>query len=88
MATASFSDTEFLVAYCSRCAVEVLTHIDLGAAEDEIRRCVHCDGAITSELRPVQPDELEATGYAVVRARGCGNGGGCGAGGCGMREHP
>jgi len=85
MATPSLSDSEFVVGFCVGCAKDVLTHLDLGPTDDEVRRCLHCDEAINSALRSVRGDELEASGYALIEARSCGNGGGCSAG-CGMRS--
>jgi len=86
MATPAFSDAEFLVGYCSGCQKEVLTHSDLGPDDEEIRRCLYCDEPILRELRSIGSQELEASGYAIVEARVCGNGGGCAVGGCGSRH--
>ena len=85
MATAALGDTEFLLGYCKDCGRHVLTHVDLGPHDDEVRRCLHCDAIIASQMQIVSAAELEARGYSVVEARTCGNGGGCSAG-CGMRE--
>jgi len=86
MATPSLGSTEFVLGYCEACNKDVLTHIDVDACGDETRRCLHCDAQIIAGLRTVDADELEATGYALVEARGCGGGGGCAVGGCGMRQ--
>ena len=86
MATPSLGSAEFVLGYCDTCNKDVLTHIDVDDRGDETRRCLHCDAPITAALRTVGASELEATGYALVEARGCGGGGGCGAGGCGMRQ--
>jgi len=84
MATPALGDTEFLLGYCRDCEQQVLTHVDLGAHDDEVRRCLHCDAIIADRMEIVSTAELEARGYRVVEARACGNGGGCSAG-CGMR---
>ena len=85
MATPSFGDSEFLVGFCQHCAKEVLTHVDLDLADNEILRCLHCDEPIQSSLRVIWGDEIETTGYALLEARSCGNGGGCSVSGCGAR---
>lgn len=77
MATPSFGDSEFLLAYCRVCDRKVLTHVALGPGDDEIRCCLHCDEVIAGDLRAVSSDELEANGYGLLQARSCGNGGGC-----------
>lgn len=82
----SFDATDFLVGHCAGCEKDVLTHVDLSTDGDEVRRCLHCDDMISAPLRSVGSDQLEANGYAVIEAKTCGNGGGCGAGGCGMRQ--
>ena len=87
MATPSADDAEFLIGYCSVCAKQVLTHIQLGDDDAEVRLCLHCDTVIADGLESVPGDDLEAHGYALLEARTCGNGGGCGVGGgCGGRE--
>ena len=86
MATPTLSDAEFLVGYCGGCQKEVLTHTVLGPDDEEIRLCLSCDQPITAGLRSIGSEELEASGYAIVEARICGNGGGCAVGGCGMRH--
>ena len=75
----------FPTAHCSACNKTVLTcvAIDDGA---ELRRCVHCDGAIDEQLSWVNGDELEELGYyfgapAEKGTGGCGSGGG-GCGSC------
>lgn len=85
MASASFADSVFSIGYCATCAKDVLTHVDLGPANEEIRRCLHCDALIT-RLRLVSSEELQAHGYALIEARVCGNGGGCSVSGCGPRR--
>jgi len=85
MATPSFSDSEFVMGFCPSCAKDVLTHVDIGPTDDEERRCLHCDTLIETALRGVRADELEASGYALIEARTCGNGGGCSSG-CGIRS--
>jgi hypothetical protein len=85
MATPALGATEFLFGFCTACDKEVITHVDLDAAGDLIRRCVHCDALLAGALRAGDADALTAHGYAVLDARTCGNGGGCAAGGCGMR---
>jgi len=86
MATAAFGNSDFLVGYCLACDKNVLTHLDLTPDDGEIRRCLHCDEIIPGPFKSVSSDQLEANGYAIVEARTCGNGGGCGVGGCGMRQ--
>ncbi|MBI3786604.1 MAG: hypothetical protein HY270_24710 [Deltaproteobacteria bacterium] len=84
MATPSFDDSMFLLAHCSVCAADTLTHLGLGPEDDLIRCCVHCDAPVVSPLIEVSSEELEDRGYSVIEARTCGNGGGCGSG-CGTR---
>jgi hypothetical protein len=87
MATPSFGDSQFLVGACPQCQKEVLTHIDFGPDDSEIRRCVHCDEVLElNDLAFASGTALEEAGYALLEARLCGNGGGCSAGGCGSRR--
>ena len=86
MAVPSFDATDFLVGYCAACEKDVLTHVDLGSDGEDVRRCLHCDELVATSLRSVSSEQLTENGYAVIEARTCGNGGGCGAGGCGMRQ--
>jgi hypothetical protein len=86
MAALSLGNSTFLVGHCQSCDREVLTHLDVGPADNEIRRCFHCDRVITSGLRAVPGNELETTGYALQEAGGCGKGGACSTGGCAMRQ--
>jgi hypothetical protein len=86
MATPALGESEFLIGYCHSCEKQVLTHVQLGADDAELRLCFHCDAIIADGLASVPGTELEAHGYALVEARTCGNGGGCAAGGCGMRH--
>ncbi len=86
MATPSLGDAEFLFASCELCGKRVLTYIDFGPDDGELRRCLHCETIITSGLQPATSNDLETNGYAVIEARTCGNGGGCSAGGCGMAK--
>jgi len=84
VATPSIGDAEFLLASCPQCAKSVLTHIvDFDDADNEIRRCIHCDGEVDGDWRVVPAASLDDYGYGLVEARGCGNGGGCSS--CGMR---
>ena len=85
MATPSLGSTEFVLGDCPECAKQVLTHLDLGRDDEEIRRCLHCDAIISNGFRWATSAELETKGYAIVDARICGDGGGCAAG-CGMRS--
>ena len=85
MATPAFGDAEFFVGYCPGCEKQVLTCIEFGPTNEERRLCVHCDSGV-EQLRAVSSHDLADTGYEVLEARTCGNGGGCGSGGCGMRE--
>jgi len=89
MAAASATiSTAFPMAQCPSCASEVLTWIDFDEAGAELRRCVDCDAAVTTDatLGWVTAAELEARGYAFgeppPKAKGCG--GGCS--GCSMRK--
>jgi len=85
MATPSLGDTEFLLASCPDCAKPVLTHVvDFDEHDNEVRRCIHCDGAVADDWRAVGAAELDAYGYGLIEARGCGNGGGCSS--CGLRQ--
>jgi len=86
MAQPGFGASEFPVGDCSVCDKEVLTFVDFDDAGSECRRCLHCETTISGRVRWIDSEMLEADGYAVVEARACGNGGGCSAGGCGMRE--
>jgi hypothetical protein len=81
VASASFGSSEFLLGECPICLKQVLTHVDFDADGSELRRCVHCDATIdAAALRWVDGSELESTGYALLEARVCGNGGGCSSG--------
>jgi hypothetical protein len=83
MTTRALGDAEFLLGYCPACQKDVLTYFDLELHDHEIRRCLHCDRVITDEIRPMSGADLEASGYTVLGARSCGNGGACGMGaGC------
>ena len=86
VATPGLEEAEFLVGHCTFCDRQVLTHLDLDLADEEIRLCVHCDGVVSSELTWLGTRDLEAHGYSLMQARSCGNGGGCSAGGCGTRR--
>ena len=83
VATPALEDIQFPLADCSACGREVVTYVEL-EGETEIRRCLQCDQRLQS-WREATAAELEAAGYSVLEARGCGNGGGCSSG-CGMRE--
>ncbi|HVN87643.1 MAG TPA: hypothetical protein VMW17_22630 [Candidatus Binatia bacterium] len=86
MATPGFDDSTFWLVSCPACDKLVLTHLaDIDDDGNEVRRCVHCDGEVGDDWREVSGVELEQHGYAVLGARGCGNGGGCSSG-CGMRS--
>ncbi|MFI5366178.1 MAG: hypothetical protein ACHQ4J_11190 [Candidatus Binatia bacterium] len=86
MATPALGASEFLLGYCHSCERRVLTHVQLDPHDAELRLCLHCDTPIVDDLGSVPAADLEASGYALVEARTCGNGGGCAAGGCGMRQ--
>jgi hypothetical protein len=88
VATPQFDDSEFLLGYCVGCSKEVLTHVDFGPDDLPIRLCLHCDLEIDGGLHAVTGQQLSTSGYAVLEARSCGNGGGCSAGGCGARQRP
>lgn len=81
MASPAFDDVLFPLAHCGVCDRDVLGYLDADEV-GEVRRCLECDGLLP-EWREASAEELEAAGYALLEARGCGNGGGCGAGGCG-----
>jgi len=73
----SFTDVDFLLGHCSRCARDVLTHVDY-AEDGERQLCVHCDGPVVDSLHQVKGVDLSAAGYRNVEETG-----GCGGGGCG-----
>lgn len=86
----------FPTARCAPCAKSVLTYVTLDERGDEIRCCVHCDGAIVEDLRWLTASELEAEGYEIgYRPQDKPedkpkSGGGCDSGGCGScatRKH-
>jgi len=85
MATPFLEDVEFLFATCAACGKSVLTHVVDFDDGNEVRRCVHCDGAVEQDWQSFRGDELEERGYGLIDARGCGNGGGCSSG-CGTRQ--
>jgi hypothetical protein len=79
--------SSFPTARCAACDRYVLTYVDFDGAV-ELRRCVHCDGAVGAELRWINASELEAEGYqfgASTKASGGGCGSGCGT--CSVRKH-
>lgn len=84
MASPGFDSTTFLAAYCERCDDEVLTFLDLDpeAGDRLLFRCLSCKSLVVDCFRELSHDDLENIGYSVLEARTCGNGGGCGAGGC------
>lgn len=84
MAVPTLDSATFLVAYCSQCDDEVLTYLDLDETlVGELQhRCLSCASPAIERFRELESDDLEEIGYEVVDARTCGNGGGCGAGGC------
>ena len=53
----------FPTARCEPCGKSVLTYVTLDERGDEVRCCVHCDGAIVEPLRWLTASELEAEGY-------------------------
>jgi hypothetical protein len=86
MPDAAQISSSFPTAHCAACAREVLTYLDFEDAA-ELRRCVHCDGAVAGDLRWINAAELEAEGYhfgapAAKSAGGCGSG--CGT--CSIRK--
>ncbi len=84
MATPRIDDVQFPLAFCTPCGREVVPYLEDAAGEQERRCCVHCDAPIDG-WRDGDTADLEAAGYALLEARGCGNGGGCSSG-CGMRR--
>lgn len=84
VATPVLEDVQFPLAHCSGCGREVVTYVEI-EDDAEIRRCLHCDQRL-ADWRDVTAAELEAAGYSLLEARGCGNGGGCSSGGCGVRR--
>lgn len=84
MATPALDPVQFPLAHCRECARDVIPYVEIDADGTEVRRCFHCDQRL-AQWREVSAADLEAAGYSLLEARGCGNGGGCGAGGCGMR---
>jgi len=76
----------FPTARCAVCDRYVLTYVDFeGVAE--LRRCVHCDGAIGAELRWINASELESEGYQFGAPRTSGGGCGSGCGTCSVRKN-
>jgi hypothetical protein len=79
------SATPFVCGYCSACAKQVLTWLDLSPAAEEYRRCLECDAIVDEALQPAGLSALEAQGYAVrdpaAKPMGCG----CTANGCARR---
>jgi hypothetical protein len=84
MATPALEGVQLPMGYCITCAREVMVYLDVAEGDREQRRCLHCDAGL-EEWRDAGPEEVEAAGYTLVEARGCGNGGGCSSG-CGMRR--
>jgi len=83
MATPSIGEAEFFFGTCEACGKRVLTYTDFGPEGAELRRCLGCEMVVTDSLEATTAVELQANGYAIVEARACGDGGGCGAGTCG-----
>lgn len=79
--------SSFPTARCAVCDRYVLTYLDFESAA-ELRRCVHCDGAVDGNLRWINASELEAEGYRFGAPAASG-GGGCdsGCGSCSVRKH-
>ena len=77
--------SSFPLAPCAPCGKTVLTYVALDGGGDEARFCIHCDGAIGSDLRWVTAAELEADGYEIGYQPGerTEKSGGCSSGGCG-----
>jgi len=78
------------MADCAACGKTVLTYVALDDARAERRICVHCDTAISENVKWVSPGELEQAGYyfGPPPAEGEEKGGcstGCGT--CGVRKH-
>jgi len=86
MATPSIGDAEFLFGTCQVCGKQVLTYTDFGPDGAEVRRCLSCETVVIDSLQAVTAIELQASGYGIVDARICGDGGGCAAGGCGLEK--
>ena len=84
MATPALDEVQFPLAHCRSCKVEVIAYVELDSDDTEVRRCLRCDERLV-DWREVSKQELEAAGYSLLEARGCGNGGGCSSG-CGMRS--
>lgn len=86
MATPSLEEAEFLFGACEVCGKRVLTYTDFGLDGAELRRCLHCETEVTDSLQATPASELQGSGYVVVEARACGDGGGCSAGTCGLAK--
>ena len=78
----SISLSGFPAATCETCGTTVLTHIAFDEAGEASRRCINCDGLVTSSLAWLSTSELEAKGYEITapktaRVGGCGGQCGC-----------
>jgi hypothetical protein len=80
--------SSFPTARCAACDRHVLTYLDFEDAA-ELRRCVHCDGAVGGDLRWINAAELEADGYQFGAPPAASSAGGCssGCGTCSVRKH-
>ena len=80
------ASSSFPTAHCPVCDRVVLTYLDFADAT-ELRRCVHCDGALASELRWIKAGQLEAEGYYFGPPPASGGGCGSGCGTCSTRKN-
>jgi hypothetical protein len=77
----------FPTARCAACDRYVLTYVAF-EGDVETRNCVHCDGAVGSDLRWINASELQAEGYqfgAPAPASGGSCASGCGT--CSVRKN-
>lgn len=87
VATGFLDSEEFAVGRCPECRRDVLSYPHWSDERaGEVRRCVHCDGRLSGELRPVEAGELGALGYELAAPSTGGSGCvSCVRGGCGVK---
>lgn len=82
----------FLVARCARCARDVLAARSLGANDELVWTCSHCEGSLAVEeahgARWVDARALDELGYFVdgLEPTTAHAGGGCRGGSCGVQQ--
>ena len=77
----TFAVTRFIVGRCEPCDRDVLTYPAFDDEGAEFPHCVHCDAAVTAEVRDASGDDLPDHGYGLLELQGCGNPD-CGGGRC------